>query len=586
MGGGLDGCYCFFFPGYLTDLMTDLHPFIKSDPHMPRIVAEIPQTFENIIRPVSLEVARQIAKMLNLPADISVLLPGESETTLYPNTELGASTTADPSSFGHDQRMLLEVLEAPVEDRILSTAIHQKENLPFFLDKALGVRMYPVYSGTELSFNITYRANSRTNARKFRNEMLTRTAAMREEILHELNYYYHVPYVFLHLLKHIHTLRERVSGYGHSWDKYVQDHITDAATTITDQIGENQALVIREFQTNPLGTFQFVGTTDPEQKDKESGTFNITFQYKFVFDQIISAVAEWPLLIHNQLIEEPWRSQPWASGELVDPNRRKRRPSSSRYAFDYFTNVYTNPCKVQLMDGVVIPNFDEWRPMFVTPNTSTLLVGMMALDPTTPNILFDLMDDLDGYFIDPSLRQFILNEAPFINIKGASIFDLRLYEGDLPMDDQMLSLSVPDLTVLSNAVMDLRKVYHVRLALVNDLFTLNLAAWERLRAGGPAAIKILNCLQFKLLGKAFEPKLLGGYLISNADLTTIAQRINDLKVPHKGPLEHVMLTVNEIVVVAHRSSDNVTSQKRTFGPTDDGSDPSKDPFTKPADCSS
>lgn len=551
---------------------------------MPRIVANVPQTYENIIRPVAIDIARQVAKMLNLPEDINVLVPGQAKMALFPNSALGADGTANPATFGHNERLLLEVTESPVEDRILTTAVHQKENLPFFVDPTVGVRMYPVYSGTELSFNFTYRAESRTVARRFRNDLLAHTAAMREEILHEVQYYYHVPYVFLHLLKHVHELRERVAGYGDSFDKWVQDHITPNATTITDQIGQNQALAIAEFQTHGMGVFQFIGTTEPEEKDKEGGTYNVMFQYRAVFDQVINAVAEWPLLIHQSLVDEPWRSQPWSSGELVDPNRRKRAPSLSRYAFDHFSNVYSNPCKELVMDGYVIPNYDEWRPSYVVPNTSTLFVAMMGLDPTAPNTLFELMGDLDGYQLDPELREFILKEAPFMGHKGLSIFDLRLFEGDYPMDDGILSVSRPELIVLSNAVMDLRKVYHVRLALVNDLFTLNPAAWERLRAGGTAALKILNCLQYKLLGKAFEPKLLGGYLISNADLRGIAQRINDLKVPHKGSLEHVMLTLNDVVIVTHRSSENVADQKRTGSAEAGGSDPSEDSFTEPADC--
>lgn len=551
---------------------------------MPRIVNEIPQTYENIVRPVSIEVARQIAKMLNLPADIKVLMPGAAETTLYPNTALGATGPADPATFGHDGRMLIEITENPVEDRILSTAIHQKENLPFFLDKKLGVKMYPVYSGTELGFNITYRAENRQQARKFRNEMLSRTAAMREEILHEINYYYHVPYVFLHLLKHLYTLRENVAGYGESWDKYVSDHIIDRATVLTDQIGQNQVLAIREFQTAPFGVFQFIGTTEPEEQDKKSGTFNISFQYRFVFDQVINAVAEWPLMVHNQLVDEIWRSRYYPMGELVDPARRKRDPSLSRYAFDHFTNTNTDWCKKQLLDGYVIPAFDEWRPNATIPNTSTLFIALAGLDPTAPNTLFELMGDLDGFSLDPSLREFILKEAPYMTRKGGSIFDLRLYEGNDPMDDGLLSVTTPDLIVISNATMDLRKSYHVRLALVNDLFTLESAAWERLRAGGQSALKILNCLQFKLLGKAFEPKLLGGYLISSADLRTIAQRINDLKVPHRGPLEHVMLTVNEVIIVAHRSSENGVDQNHSANALAGATDPGADPFTKPATC--
>lgn len=564
-----------------------INPLLDSSEYalMPRLVSELPQSYENITRPVALDVARQLAKMFNLPKNIRVILPGAAETTLYPGTALPTDQPMDSATFGHNERLVLEILENPVEDRILTTAVHQVENIPFFLDEDLGVRMYPVYSGTEMNFTFTYRAANRTQAVRFRNEMLARTAAMREVITHEIQYYYHVPYVFLHLLKHLYTLREAVAGYGETWDQYVSKYITERATTITDQIGQNQALAVRELQTAVFGNFQYTGTIEQPEKDKESGTFNCQFQYKFTYDQVISAVAEWPLLVHNQLVSEPWRSQPWASGDLVDPARRKQVSSLSRYVFNKIVNLFPSPCETRLLDGITIPNFDEWRPSYVIPNTSSLIVAMVALDPTAPQTLFELMGDLDGYQIDPSLKDFLIGEAPYLNSKGGSVFDLRLYQGDDPMDDGLLSVSAPDLIVVSNAVMDLRKTYHVRLALVNDLFTLAPLAWERLRNGGEASVKILNCLQQKLLGKRFEPKLLGGYLISQADLVMIAQRINDLKVPHKGPLEHVMLTVNDVVVVTQRSNDNGTGQQYPNGTQTPGSDSGTDPFTEPADCS-
>lgn len=555
---------------------------------MPRIVADIPQTYENIVRPVALDVARQLVEMLALPKSIKVLLPGVSENALYPNTELGkVNNPNDPSTFGHGDRFLLEIQENPVEDRILTTAVHQRENIPFFHDKALGIRMYPVYAGTEMNFNIQYRASSRTLARRFRNEVLARTAAMREGVLHELTYHYHVPPEYLHLLKHIHTLRENQAGYGESFDTWVTNHIDRRATNITDQVGQSQALVIQEFQTTSMGHFQFLGATEAEEKEKDSGTFIVTFQYRMIFDEVIKAVAEWPLMIHGQLIDEQWRGPVWSSGHLTDPNRRFRHSSLSRHALDHFTTIYTDPCKEKLMDGYVIPVFDEWRPQFVMPNTSTLFVAMLGQDDPADDALFDLMGDLDGYSLHPDLRAFMAAEAPYMNRYGASIFDLRLYEEDNPMDDGTLSVSPhDDMTIICNAKRDMRKNYHIRMALVNDLHLINTAAWERLRSGGAAAVKILNCLQFKLLGKAFEPKLLGGYLIRNEDLRLIAQRINDLKVPHKGPIEHVMLTVNEVVVATHRSSEYGTDQERVDGTQGSSADTRPDPFTKEPDCGS
>lgn len=555
---------------------------------MPRCIADLVSTYDNIVRPVALDVARQLVDKLNLPRGIKVLLPGATENALFPNTELKkANDPHDPVTFGYTDRWLLEIQENPVEDKILTTAVHQKENIPFFFDRELGVRCYPIYSSTELQFNFTFRANNRTLARRFRNEMLSRTASLREGLLHELTYYYHVPPMFLHLLKHVHELRESQGGYDESFDEYVVPRLDKRATNITDQVGKNQDLVIREFQVTPMGHFQLMGTVEQEEKDKEGGSYTTTMQYKFIFDQVINAVAEWPLMVHGQLVGEQWRSRhhPWSSGKNTDPDRRLRHTGLSRHAMEWFTDVYTNHCEQKITDGHVIPVYDEWRPNFVIPNTSTLFIAMMGHEDPPGRDLFELMEDLDGFHLDPVLREFLVGEAPYMNTQGTSVFDLRIYEDDSPMYDGTLEVT-PELMVQTTFDRDVRKNYHIRLALVHDLFTLNTAAWERLRAGGEAAIKIINCLQFKLLGKAFTPKLLGGYLISNQDLRLIAQRINDLKVPNKGPLEHVMLTVNQVVVATQRSSENVADQERADGAAAGGPDTTEDPFTQTPDCCS
>ncbi|QVD49191.1 hypothetical protein LUCX_121 [Xanthomonas phage vB_XciM_LucasX] len=551
---------------------------------MPRFAMDVPQTYENIVRPVSLEIAQQLVKMLYLPGNVEVLMPGASKTTKVQGTTLEDTDPTNPASFNHDNRLKVEVTENPVEDRILTTAVHQKENLPFFFDPKLGVRMFPVYSGTELSFTFTYRAENRTLARRFRNEMLSRTSQMREENLHELSYYYLVPPGFVALLRHLHELRENQGGYGQDFDHWVQEHITANATILTNQIGGQPALAIAEFQTNSFGVFQLVGTVEEEEEDKPSGSWLVTFQYKVVFDQVIQTTAQWPLMVHNQLIDAKWYDNgPNASGQLVDPNRRARKPSLSRHALDHFTTVYPSACKTRLLDGVILPQFDEWRPTTVVPETSTLISAMIQIDPTAPTILFNLMEDLGGYQLNPELEEFIKGEAPYMNIRGASIFDLRLFIDDDPMDDDLVVVT-PDLTVTTRNVLNIRRNYHIRLALLNNLFLLDDAAWQRLRRGGEAAVQLINCLQYKLLGKAFTPRLLGGYLIRDDDLRLIAQRINDLKVPHKGGLEHVMLTVNGVVIVANRSLENGNRQGNANGAATEGSDPSQDPFTDPTNC--
>jgi len=554
---------------------------------MPRIVLEVPQTYENIVRPVALQVGRDIQKILNLPHDTTVLFPGQAGVALTANSAVGEKDHQAVATFGHGARLLMEVSERPVEDRILATAVHQKENLPFFFDKKLKVRMYPIYSGTELTFNLTYRAPNRTLARRFYDEVLTRTAAGREGILHELDYCYLVPKQFIQLIAHVHTLRENadVAPYGQTLEEYAREHFDAKVRDVTDLIGNVSSVAMGEFQSQSQGHFQFVGVTEAEEKDKESGTYNVTFSYTFTFDKVVGAVADYPLLVHQQLIEDIWYSEPHASGQLTDPARRQRAPSHSRWVFDYFARgLFPNLCRKRCMDGIVIPEFDDWSAGAVIGPTSTVFVGMLGLSKDDPQALLTLSEDLGGFEIDADVLEFMRKEAPYMAIEGQSVFNLRLYEGPDPMDDGCVVVDPDTLKVRSAFEIDLREIYHLRLSIVHDLKSLTQSAWDRLRGGGVAAVKIVNALQRKVTNQYFSPKLLSGYLISNADMEYIAERVNRAKGIYHGDPEYVMLTVNEVLIEAGRSSENESHQSNTQGASGEGSGEGAHPLTPAEDC--
>lgn len=554
---------------------------------MPRIVLEVPQTYENIVRPVALSVGRDIQKILNLPHETTVLFPGQAGVALTANSAVGEKDHQAVSTFGHGARLLMEVSERPVEDRILATAVHQKENLPFFFDEKLKVRMYPIYAGTELTFNLTYRAPNRTLARRFYDEVLTRTAAGREGILHELDYYYLVPHQYIRLIMHIHELRENedVAPYGQSLEEYAREHFDAKVRDVTDLIGNVGSVAMGEFQTQSQGHFQFVGVTEAEEKEKESGTYNVTFSYTFTFDKVVGAVADYPLTVHQQLLDDIWYSEPRASGQLTDPARRSRAPSHSRWVFDYFSRgLFPNLCRKRCIDGIVVPEFDDWSPAAIIGPTSTLFVGLLGLSKDDPTHLLPLDGDLGGFEIDVDVLEFMRKEAPYMAIKGHSVFNLRLYEGIEPMSDGCVTVDPETLIVRSAFEIDLREVYHLRLSIVHDLKSLTQDAWDRLRSGGVAAVKIVNALQRKVTNQYFSPKLLGGYLISNADMEYIANRVNHAKGIYYGDPEYVMLTVNEVLIEAGRSSENEPNQTQTQSATGDGSGEGAHPLTPAENC--
>jgi len=535
---------------------------------MPRVATEIPTTYEAILRPVVLEISRQLAVLLNLPQDISILFPGDAEEAAQHNSTLEKDGNA--SKFKYTQRFRVQFSENVVEDRVLATAVYQDENIPVFFDKKLGVKIKPVYSGTELVLSYTYRAENRAEARKFRDDMLMRTAMLRAENLHEITYHYELPVVFLHLLAEVYRMREAQEGYGDTFDDWVNAHITPKATNLTTLTGTVKTLAIAEKQVCPWGYFDFTAMPEPAEKDREGGSWNVNFEYRITIDKVIACVAEWPLVIHNQIIDEPWRESPNASGHLVDPNRRLRAPSSSRHSFDYFTpQLYPNPCR-RKVDGVAIPHFDEWEPKQVHPETSTVAGIMLQVDPDDRHAVLNLRTDIPDYEIDPDIIAFLRGEGNNVARYGGSVFHITLYNDGDPLDEPLLMDRA--LNVRAANPMHPRERYHLRLALVNDLLGLESAAIDRLRMHGAACIKILNTLQWRLLGTAFTPKLLGGTTVAKSDIIKIGQRLNDQKRPHHTGIEYRMLTVGNFIIATHRSSDYASNEAEADGTQGDGSD--------------
>ena len=540
---------------------------------MPRVALETPQTYDSITRPVALGVVRQIFSILSLPQSLNIVFPGAAEQ--MPMTGSMLNDTGDPTSFRYGGQMHVEVTENPVEDRVLATAVYQRENLPVFVEPKLGVKIHPIYSGTEMVLTCQYRAPNRVLAKRFRDDALIRTAMGRKENLHELTYHYSLPYEYLHLLKSIYDMREEVAGYGESFDKWMVDHITQRATNITTMAGTQAQLVIAEHQVCPQGYFDFSALPEPESKDKEGGTFVLNFEYRMVYDKVVGSTAQWPLVVHNQLVDEQWRSEPNASGSQIDPARRKRAPSLSRHSFDHFTNRGKSyECRKRLGD-IRIPHYDDWEPATVHPTTSPVVSIMLMVDVNDPTAILNLKE-LGDYTIDPDILAYLVDEAPYLGAYGQSAIYLSLYKGDVPLDDGALAIN-SNLTVTSTLDLDPRERYHLRIAIMTDFLALPNAAAERLRTHGKACIAILSTLQWQLFAGAWMPKLIGGTLFPRIDFLKIAQRISDLKNPRNPSTSYHMQTVGNFLIVAHRLQDlqgnlNADHESGTDGTETGGSD--------------
>lgn len=520
---------------------------------MPRVATEVQDTYESITRPVAMTVARQVAELMGWSETINILFLGDIEEAAMPGSTPGASDL--PSKFNNNGRIRLEITENAIEDRILATAVYQKEHLPIFVDKDLGIKLHPVYSGTEIVLQFQFRAPNRVLAKRFRDDALIKTAMGRKENLHELTYHYGLPPAYLIMLQQFHSMREAVAGYGEDFSVWVSNHITPRATNLMNLNGTQQQLVIGETQICPQGWFDFNAVPEPESKNDETGTWLVNFTYTLQFDKVIGIAAQWPLVIHNQLVDETYRDTPNASGVFVgsiDPDRIERAPSLSRFAFDKFTTLYSSAC-ARKYGGVSIPEYDEWEPAIVHPNTVSIANVMLMVDLDDPTAIMDL-HELGNYSIQADILAYLASDHTNLTIYGQSAVHLALYVDDYPMVDGTITVDA-NLVVRAAQPLNPRSRYHLRISVQHDLLSIPTAAQDKLRLQGPACKELLADLQFRLIGDALIPDLVAGKYVTRVDFLRIAQRINDRTTPYRIGIDYHMQTVGNFLIVTHRETD-------------------------------
>lgn len=263
---------------------------------MPLTVTEIPNIEENIARPVAMEIARDISKRIGLPEDIDIRFIGSGKSlSIIGSTLQGKKTQRLPG----DSFISLEVSEEYDSERGLNVAIFQTENRPVVADTKLGLYVKPVYQRVYNDIKFKIVAADKTTADNIVSTIKRRHAQRAVELLHEINYSWPLPTVYMVIINEIYKLREANKGYGETVGEWINKCFTEAKTVIVDQSGNNPKITIREKQINVLGWFDFEEQPPQPQRETESGTWSLEFTYRVGYDRIESAVMSYPMMVRQ-----------------------------------------------------------------------------------------------------------------------------------------------------------------------------------------------------------------------------------------------------------------------------------------------
>ena len=449
---------------------------LKKD--MPKVLYPIEDTKESITRPVVFDVARRVQEWTGMPG-VPILFPGETEVAVQPGSTINNETSFNKLESQSLWRISIE--EETDKDRILATAVHQTDHGEFFLDEKLGIFMRPMYSQTNLTLNFEMRATDKNTAERWRQDIRARVSTNLDVREHTINYHYLVPIEYEEFLSHVHDLREAQAGYGEDYETWIKNCFTRNMTILTNQGGGVSRWAVREQQARVIGLCDFEGEPEKGSKEGETSQWLLTFSYKVMFEKPVAVSADFPLLIHNQLIDERF-----VPINPIDTARqyaaRSSRSATAMGAFE--VDVLARPT---VLSGIRLPDYHEFYPSTVFRKTLQVVSALLFIEPDENNPgttgkkeLLDLRTMDDEFQFRDEFIDFLESESQWLNKYGESLVNVCVYKGDVPLHHSCFKVT-PDLKVVMTDPPDLRSIYYVRISLITDPTILSDRARDRAR---------------------------------------------------------------------------------------------------------
>jgi hypothetical protein len=455
---------------------------------MPHALLALPDVYESVTRRVAVDVTKQLARLMRLPGDTTVYLPGNSETVPMNGGTFG--DCYDPKvKYPAEAHLTVRYNEELEEQHTLVTPVHNQEHFPLFHDEHRDIVMRPVYRYVALTVTLEYNAPSIVLVQRWLDEMRTRISMGRAELYQDLEYHFGLPPVALEILRHLHTTRESsTSPTGESFEDYLKAHLKVPVKTITSLADTGATLVFPEHQYEVLGWFDF--TTSPNNPDKEeAGNYKATVTYTLRYNRPMQVYLRYPYLVHNKVVGRAFRpSEPYETFR-----KHGRRVSTTKGSFDGFLSFL----KTHEIPYIQYPDTDDWVPDSVPKERLTFFTGLLALNPSDKRGLIDL-SNLGEYTFKPYFLEYFYQQGQRLFGTTSSIFEFRLYENRVQRTDVQLSFKPGTVTIQTDRDLDLTRYYHIQISLRRNWYSVDTETLQCLRRYPTVMYYCLLALGYKL----------------------------------------------------------------------------------------
>lgn len=486
---------------------------------MPKLKRPILESNSSVVRPVAFSVITEVmerSRIRNLFGKMNFFFPGENNPVELPRGNIDEKY--EPNRFMSEDALQFEVTER--YDRDLTSAVKTRDNnhIPLWINEDLEVTMLPIYAPVEMVFSIRYRSRSRAEARRFYDFMMMKLADREDMYLHEVSYHICIDETYMAILKEIYRLQELVEPYGETWEEFFSKSSRAGWREITDQTGKHSIGVWGETQDQCMGFWDL--PDGPEQAVKEDGPDSYTVELSYVlrYERIKDVEFIYPISVHNQILSPKYRSD-----SRMKLQRDKARTQTTQiHVLSQFRQMAGIRRPFNDFPGRYFPEYDEFIPRYVYPQTMRVFTALVLLDETDALMNpLELEEIPDGMVLSNVMKAGMVSEAPWINRWRGSIFNLSLYQNRNLMDKKFIGLR-PDLTVYCPETLSKRNYYHVRFSIITDLSILDEDAQERLKDNPDLLEEILDYIIPEGKPRPVVPRP-----ITNQDWENIVKEVRD-----------------------------------------------------------
>lgn len=455
---------------------------------MPKVFLPVPEVDKSITRPVVLDIVRQVMDITNISKDTNILFLGDAKSTRQAGSDVGADQLNN-TKISASEQIAIEVAESYNNDYLGTMAIAQTEQIPIFIDNDLGVVLKPIYGSHVFEISFRYRSPSRTKAKAWRDEIYMRVNQMRDVNLHSATYHYSIPTGLFGILKEIHRLRENVAGYNQDFDTYFHENMTTRVTEATTLNGSSTQFVIAEKQMRIQGLFGFTESPEKANMGGETDMWITEFTYKVTFDIPLGVHMVYPIMIHNQLLDDRY-----IAPTSEDDEKHDKAFSHSLKALHFFEVPQDIKRHQAFAAAVQIPENDDWLPDNAPPQMHGIIHALCQVDTSDDKYLLNLRE-LGDYSIDEDiLEYFAKEEYKYLTLPYKSIYHISMYRFRFLTTDRNLSVD-KDLKVMTKESLPLRANHRVRLSMVTDITSVDPACFKRMKKYPEVLRKTLTALR-------------------------------------------------------------------------------------------